>query len=562
MEDGLLDERRWSSYLKLNAEQAHNSRSLAERRQKDREMSKMIRKVINAKKNWLVLIAVILFNNLNLAAAQSPTDRIEDQRPNIILILADDLGWSDLGCYGAEIATPNLDRLAAQGIRFTQFHNTAKCFPSRACLLTGLYAQQVGMDQQPGRFKNAVTLGDVLQSAGYRTLAAGKHHSTQNLVEQGFDRYFGLRDGACNYFNPGKPRPGEGMPSQKRPGKRAWCIDEQTLIPYTPKEKDFYTTDAFTNRAIGYLEEYKNEDKPFFLYLSYNAPHDPLQAWPEDIKKYENRYLEGWDKLRKERYQRQIELGLIGQAMPLSPPTYREWESLTPEQRRTEARKMAVYAAMVDCMDQNVGKLLAKLKQLGEDQNTLILFASDNGCSAELAKGKSNSGPIGSMTRWTSLGRDWANACNTPFRFFKNYSYQGGICTPLIAYWPKGIQNPGRLSDHVGHFIDVMPTLLEISESTYPKAHKGESIPAFEGESFASVFRAQTTPRQKPLFWQWANGKAVRKGKWKLVAWKNEWQLFDMSADLTETKDLSSQHPALVGDLKKAHATWLKESVR
>lgn len=477
-------------------------------------------------------------------------------RPNIILILADDLGWSDLGCYGGEIATPNLDRLAAEGIRFTRFHNTAKCFPSRACLLTGLYAQQCGMDKGPGSFKNSVTLGDVLGDAGYRTLAAGKHHSTDNLVDQGFDRYYGLRDGACNYFNPGLPRPGEGVPSQKRPGKRAWCIDEKTLTPYTPKEKDFYTTDYFTNYAIQYLDEYHNENKPFFLYLSYNAPHDPLQAWPSDIKKYEDRYLDGWDRLRKERYQRQLKLGLIDDSFPLSAATYKNWESLSDERRKTESRKMAVYAAMVDRMDQNIGRLIRKLKEQGRLNNTLILFASDNGCSAELANGKSNSGEIGSMTRWASLGGNWANASNTPFRYFKNYSYEGGICTPLIAYWPDGISNGGRIEDRVGHFIDFMPTLMAVSGAQYPAKHNGNSIPQYEGESFADVFRGAAKPRQKPLFWQWASGRAIWKNNWKLVSWKGEWQLFDIDKDRTETKDLADKHPDVVAKLRSIHEEW------
>lgn len=484
--------------------------------------------------------------------------RPQNNRPNIVFILADDMGFSDLGCYGGEIATPNLDRLAKKGIRFTQFHNTAKCMPSRACLLTGLYAQQCGMDKRPVHFtKNCVTLGDVLRGTGYRTLASGKHHSLDSLYDQGFDRYYGLRDGACNYFNPGKPRPGEGIPSQKRPGKRTWCIDEKTFVGYTPKEKDFYTTDYFTKYAINYLEEYKNENKPFFLYLAYNAPHDPLQAWPDDIKKYEDRYRHGWDVLRRQRYKRQIELGLIDDSMPLSKPTYADWDKLSDEQKATESRKMAVYAAMVDRMDQNIGKLLAKLRELGKEKNTLIMFASDNGCSAEHAKGKTNSGEIGSMTRWTSLGGNWANASNTPYRYFKNYSYEGGICTPLIACWPGVIKNPGAITDRPGHFIDIMPTLIEVSEGSYPDTHKGQTITDYEGESLVDIFKGKTTSRKVPIFWQWARGKAVLKGKWKLVAWRKKWELFDMEKDKTETTDLSAKHPEVVNELKSLHEEWL-----
>lgn len=511
-------------------------------------------KYVITKKFISLLCTAVALLTLSAAAVEN--------RPNIVLILADDMGWSDLGCYGSEIATPNLDRLAENGIRFTRFYNTAKCFPSRACLLTGLYAQQCGMDKLPGSFRNSVTLGDVLRSAGYRTLASGKHHSLTSLYDQGFDRYYGLRDGACNYFNPGKQRPNEDVPSQKTPRKRVWCIDDQTLVPYTPQEKDFYTTDYFTKYAVSYLEQYKDENNPFFLYLAYTAPHDPLQAWPEDIAKYENRYLEGWEALRQERYRRQQEIGLIDASMPISSPTYQDWDKLTTDQQKTEARKMAVYAAMIDRMDQNIGTLIAKLKEFGKYENTIILFASDNGCSAEVAVGRTNSGEIGSMTRWTSLGEDWANACNTPFRYFKNYSHEGGICTPLIVHWPRGIKDAGRTSDHPGHFIDIMPTLMELAGAEYPETHQGETVIPFEGESIASVFSNRPLSRMKPLFWQWDRGDAVLKGKWKYVRWGETRELFDMEKDRTETSDLSAQHPEVVTELETLHKEWLKKCAK
>ncbi len=486
-------------------------------------------------------------------------------RPNILMILADDLGWSDLGCYGGEIETPNLDRLAKNGVRFTQFHNTAKCFPSRACLLTGLYAQQCGMDKKPGEFRNSATLGDVLRSAGYRTLASGKHHSTRNLFDMGFDRYFGLRDGACNYFNPGEQRPGEPVPGDKHPPggkKRVWCIDDKTFIPYTPKEKDFYTTDYFTKYALNYLEEYRYEDNPFFLYLAYNAPHDPLQAWPGDIKKYENRYNDGWERLREERYRRQQEIGIVDGNMPLSIPMYRNWSDLSKAERKTESRKMAVYAAMIDRMDQNIGKVLSKLEKLGKLDNTLILFASDNGCSAEMPIPKNSRGEIGSMSCWSSLGRNWANASNTPYRYFKNDSYEGGICTPFIAYWPKVIKNGSRITDYNGHFIDIMATIVDITGAEYPRELRGESIVPYEGESLLPVFKGKELPRKKPLFWHWRRGKAVMKENWKLVSMKKDgqdnWKLYNMEKDKTETTDLSAKYPELVSELKSLHDEWLK----
>ncbi|MBD3265887.1 sulfatase-like hydrolase/transferase [bacterium] len=482
------------------------------------------------------------------------------KRPNIIFILADDMGWSDLGCYGSEISTPNLDRLAKGGVRFTQMHNTAKCFPSRACLLTGLYAQQCGMDRRPSEITNAVTLGEVLKSAGYRTLMAGKHHGTENPFERGFDRYFGLRDGCCNYFNPGKQRPGEGKPAKKRDA-RAWCIDEKTYKPYTPQEEDFYTTDDFTNHAISYLDEYKNEENPFFLYLAYTAPHDPLMAWPEDIAKYEDTYKVGYEAIRNARFERQKQMGLIDDSFPLSQSTYPAWDTLTEEEKKTEARKMAVYAAMIDRMDQNIGRVLDKVKELGEEENTLIFFASDNGCSAEVVRGGKNvpgTGEIGSMTRWSSLGPKWANVSNVPFRLYKNYSHEGGICTPMIAHWPNGIQGKNRVTSQPGHFIDIMPTLVEVSGAEYPKKFNGETITPYEGESLTSVFQGREFERQKPIFWQWARGKAVRTDRWKYVSWSGSTELYDMRVDKTETNNLAKKKPQVLEKLLNLYEDWWK----
>jgi arylsulfatase A-like enzyme len=485
------------------------------------------------------------------------------EKPNIVLILVDDMGWSDIGCYGGEIDTPHIDSLARQGLRFTQFHNTAKCMPSRACLLTGLYAQQCGMDKRPVHFtKNCVTLGDVLRAGGYRTLASGKHHSLDSLYDQGFDRYNGLRDGGCNHFNPGRQRSGEGVPAQKRPAQRVWCFDDKTLIPYTPESRTFYTTDSFTQYALDFLDEYRHETRPFFLYLAYTAPHDPLQAWPEDIRKYEDRYRDGWAVLRRQRYARQKELGLVDESMPLSRASYRDWASLSDQERTTESRKMAVYAAMVDRIDQNVGRLLEQLRALEKLDNTLILFASDNGCSAEVVRLKNQTGKVGAMTRWTSLGGNWANASNTPYRKFKNYSHAGGVCTPFIVWWPGVIQKPGTLTDYPGHFIDIMPTLMQVAGAAYPGFHKGHAVTPYEGVSLVPVLKGQETSRKAPMFWQWSRGKAVMKGRWKAVAWGETWELFDMSRDKTETMDQSARHPEILAQLKMLHAEWLVHCAR
>ena len=487
-----------------------------------------------------------------------------NQRPNILLILVDDMGWSDLGCFGGEINTPNLDRLAEQGIRFTQFHNTAKCFPSRACLLTGLYAQQCGMNKRPGHFKNCVTLAQVLKAGGYRTLMTGKHHGLDNPCELGFDRYYGLRDGCCNYFNPGVQREGEGVPAhKKRFFPRTWCIDKKVYEPYTPKEKDFYTTDYFTKYALQYLDEYKNEDKPFFLYLAYTAPHDPLQAWLEDIEKYRGKYMAGYEAIRKARYERQREMGLVNESYPLSDPTYYDWNALTEKQKEEEDARISVYAAMIDRVDQNIGKLLDKIEEMEELENTLILIASDNGCAASSEGDYKqynttvNQGEFGSMTRWTKIGYSWSNVSNTPYRFYKVYSHKGGTCTPMIAWWPKGIKGKNRISHHVFHFIDVMPTLIEVAGATYPEQFKGEKIPPIQGRSLVPIFQGKEPAPRGTLFWQYAKGKALRNEHWRLVSDDNgPWELYDMRYDKTETKNLVEKFPEVVQKLDAMYQNW------
>ncbi len=478
-----------------------------------------------------------------------------DDRPNILLILCDDMGFSDIGCYGGEIDTPHIDRLAAGGIRFTQFYNTSKCFPSRACLLTGVYSQQCRMARRHGPIQNAVTLGEVLRTAGYRTLWAGKHHGTENPFDRGFDRYDGLRDGACNYFNPGLQRPGEPKPAQKRYGKRNWCIDGETLQPYTPEQKDFYTTDYFTNRALAWLDEYKGEDKPFLLYMAYNAPHDPLMAWPQDIAKYRGKYRVGYEAIRNARYNRQVKMGLINpKTTPLSKRESPDWETLSEDVRDQEDLRMAVYAAMVDRMDQNIGRLLAKIRELGEEDNTLVMFCSDNGGSSEVVD--IGSGEIGTMTRWSSVRGPWANVSNTPFRKFKNYSHEGGICTPLVVCWPKVVKDGGRICRRPGHFIDFMATLVDIAGADYPSELGDTKITPLQGESLVPIFRGEKLPQRKPIFWQWDKGRAVRQGKWKLVSYNGPWELYDLSTDRTETDNLAAAHPEIVTKLADLWQQW------
>ncbi|MCC5929961.1 MAG: arylsulfatase [Cyclobacteriaceae bacterium] len=514
------------------------------------------------------------------------TDNTHPPRPNIVLILVDDMGYSDLGSFGSEISTPHLDQLAASGIRFTQFTNAAKCFPSRACLLTGLYAQQCGMAHRADTLRNSVTLGEVLQNSGYRTLMSGKHHGKENMYFRGFDRYYGLRDGASNHFNPGKQRPGEPVPAHKVWAQpRAWCIDDSTHLPYHPVPDDFYTTDYFTYYAIDYLQEYKDEDKPFFLFLSYTAPHDPLQAWPEDIAKYKGVYDAGYEQIRRQRYERMKELGIIDDSFPLSNATYEKWDEMDKFERTEEIQRMQVYAAMIDRVDMNIGRLIETLKSIGKYDNTIIMFASDNGGSPGIFPSDGEGynewaglGIIGSMERWTSLGTSWSNVCNTPYRYYKDWSHHGGTCTPFIIHWPGNIQ-PG-ISDYPGHFIDFMPTFIEWSGAEYPLHFKGDTIPAMAGESFAAVLHGEKKDREKPLFWEFQNGKAVRKGHYRLV-WESfteitdpldyaegpddgqgYWALYDMRHDKTETKNIADQHPDIVNEMKALYASWAKDMAR
>lgn len=504
------------------------------------------------KKHSIFLVILIIF----FSSCKNPSN----DQPNILLILVDDMGWSDIGCYGGEVQTPNLDRLAENGIRFTQMHNTSKCFPSRAILQTGIYAQQNGYHKSPNEpLKNCVTIGEVLQTAGYRTYWSGKHHGVETPVDRGYDHYYGLRDGASNHFNPGLRRESEPKPAQKRPD-RSYFIDHEKFQPYTPG-KDFYTTDYFTNYALEWLDEYKDEENPFFLYMSYTAPHDPLMAWPEDIAKYQGKYLEGYEAIRTKRYARQKEMGLIDARFMLSEETYDSWSTLSDSMKQEEDLKMAVYAAMIDRVDQKIGELLQKIEDMGESENTLVLFMSDNGSSAEVVNIPGD-GKIGTLGQWTSLGKNWANVSNTPYRYYKNYSYEGGICTPMIAHWPREIQTNNGLSNFSGHFIDIMATIVDITGAKYPKEFRGQKIVPMQGMSLLPIMQGETVERGKPLFWQWQKGKAVREGKWKIVAHGKDadWELFNVDEDPTEINNLASMQPEIVIKMDALYNSWMQEN--
>lgn len=504
-------------------------------------------------------IALLLTVFLLLSCSRNSSEQPSGQRPNIVIILADDLGYSDIGAYGSEIETPNLDRLADNGIRFTQMHNTSKCFPSRAVLLTGLYAQQTGMDESPGGFKQSVMFGEVLRRANYRTIYIGKHHGTDNPHEWGFDHYRGLRDGAANYFNPGEQRSGDpGQPAQKAAYyPRTFVFDDSLAAPYTPSE-DYYGTDTWTDWALDLLRVYEDEQRPFLLYLSYQAPHDPLQAPEESIDKYEDVYEVGYEEISEARYDRQQQMGLLDERYPRSEPTYRNWESLSDSARTDQVKRMQVYAAMIDRLDQNIGRLLEYLENQGKLDNTLVMFASDNGASAEVVE--IGEGPIGSMTRWASLKEDWANVANTPFRHYKNYSHEGGTATPFIMHWPDVITEGGQINHTLLHFIDIMPTLMALSGATYPESYRGEEIPPLEGMSLMPLLNGDLPARDKPLFYEWGSGRAIQTENWKMVRWEDEWELYDRNTDRTETTNLAGQHPDVVNRLESRWEKWAGEA--
>ncbi len=478
-------------------------------------------------------------------------------RPNIILIMADDLGYSDIGCYGGEIRTPNLDALAAGGMRFTQFYNCAKCSPTRATLLTGQYDQAVGVQNM----EHGVTFAEILRPAGYRTIISGKWHQKPLPTTRGFDRYYGLADGCCNYWNPGiKARPGEGKPGRKKAEPRRWAIEDKVVMGYTPEDKNFYTTDAFADYAIARLEEYKNETKPFLLYLPQTAPHYPLHAWPEDIARYRGKYKIGWDKLRRQRYERQIEIGMFDPKYQMSPRDERvpSWDSLSDSQKDRADLRMAVYAAMIDRMDQAVGRVFAKVKKIGKWKNTLILFLADNGGCPETPDTTPGI-PPGPVEGYRTVGPEWANASNTPYRKYKSTDYEGGNCTPFIAYWP-GVIKPGTKTDQVGHIIDIMPTFMELTGAEYPGRIDNRKLKSLAGKSLLPIFKGERRQGHDVLYWQFGKAKAVRTEDWKLVRLgQADWELYDLDKDRTELNNLASQHPQKVKQMAGMWENWWKK---
>jgi arylsulfatase A-like enzyme len=500
----------------------------------------------------LCLALVALLATAPLASAADadarPSDKPPARRPNIVLIMADDMGFSDIGCYGGEIATPNLDGLAAQGLRFSRFYNNAKCTTTRASLLTGLYPRRQAL-----LTPEMVTIGEALRASGYRTALSGKWHlgSKPPLrpIDRGFDEFYGLMDGACNYFNPARPDP-----AFKGGGVRVWGHND-TIIKEFPD--GFYTTDAISDHAARTIRRYAGEGGPFLVHVCYNAPHYPLHARPEDIARYQGKYMMGWDELRLQRHRRQVEMGLIDakwQAPPRDPEA-RAWD-VEPNKEWQDLR-MAVYAAMVDTMDRGIGRILAALRDSGVEDNTLVLFLSDNGGCAELPGGEDPSQTPGPEETYTACGPGWAYAQNTPFRRFKTWAHEGGISTPLVVRWP-GVVAPNTITHQVGHIIDLMPTLLDVAGGTYPTSYQGHPILPVEGLSLVPILQGRDRPGHDTLFWEWSGNRAIRRGNWKL-AWDKKikkWELYDLDADRTETRDLAASHPDRVTKMAAAWTDW------
>lgn len=550
--------------------------------------------------SWLPLLGFSGFLLSGSNCAERPAAQRQDTRPNIVVILADDMGFSDPGCFGGEIETPNIDRLAANGVRFTNFYNIDRCCPTRASLLTGLYNQQAGIgnmtmdDHEPGYrgylTENTVTIAEVLKEAGYNTAMSGKWHVSNTFerptreeqlawlnhqsdydgpfspieqypVNRGFDRFYGTIWGVVDYFDPFSLVNG--------------------LEPVKSVPAGYYHTDAINDTAAAYIRQMSKEDKPFFLYVAENAAHWPLMAKPRDIEKYEDTYKAGWEAIREARYKRMVAMGMIDSAKaPLSPrwPDDLAWED-NPDSV-WDARAMAVHAAMVDCMDQGIGRILNALEETGRLDNTLIVFLSDNGASPEWA---ANFGPgfdrpgetrdgrrivyaknkevmPGPETSYTSIGPRWANVSNTPYRYWKAWSYEGGVHTPMIAFWPKGIKlQKGSFNRQVGHIMDFMPTFLELANAKYPGEYKGHQITPVEGISLAPIFDGKQRAGHDALFNEHVGGRYARRGDWKIVAPNNNnkiWQLYHISEDETELHDVSKQYPDKVQQLDSLWRQW------
>jgi arylsulfatase len=517
-----------------------------------------------------IRIAVVFFSFLFVGQAvanDSGAESVTDDRPNFVFILADDLGYSDLGCYGGEIETPNLDSLASNGLRFTQFYNTGRCWPTRASLMTGYYPHQVHRDKLPKlgggaggkRQKWARMLPDFLKPHGYRNYHSGKWHLDGKCLAAGFDRSLYVRNEG-NFFT-----------------AKGNLIDD-VPIKVPEDESGYYTTTATIDHAIDCLKDHSENhgDQPFFQYVAFIAPHFPLHAKPEDIEKYADKYVGGWEKMREARHKRQLEMGVLDTKLselePEVGPPYHfpealkklgpgevnrplPWKELTDQQRRFQATKMAIHAAMIDRMDQEIGRLIEQLKTMGQLDNTVIFFASDNGASAEIMVRHGGHDPKaspGSEATYLCLGPGFSSACNTPFRRHKTWVHEGGISTPLVVHWPNGIASKNTLKQTPAHVIDIAPTILDLAGVQKPNEWEGESIPESPGASLAGVLKGDAEVDRDQIWWLHEKNRAIRIGEFKLVSAKGDpWALYDLSKDRAESTNLVTALPEKAKELEK-----------
>ncbi len=521
-----------------------------------------------------VFFAAVFFASVILAGSHPlPAAENDAPRPNIILVMADDLGWSDIGCYGGEIATPHIDSLARDGLRLTQFYNNAICGPTRASLLTGLYCQQVGHRgdrwNEPKNFQKCVTIGEVLQQSGYQTAIVGKWQGRDSALDRGFDRFFGpMCQAKISYFHEVKGNP--------------YYVDrERYELP-----DDFYLTDALNDYALRFLREGLKKKEPLFLYVAHIAPHWPLHAREADVARYRNMYqTSGWDALRARRLANQKQARLIPADWKLAPRPagVRDWKS--DKYKTWQAERMAVYAAQVAAIDRGVGQLLQALKAAGEEDNTLVMFLSDNGAAPDgglapttsgfgfgpksknagwrkdgisIRAGSGPANPPGPHDTFSGYGLAWANASNAPLRGTKLEAYEGGIRTPLVARWPSVIREHGSITGQSGHVIDFMATCLDVAGTDYPSDFKGRKPLPLEGRSLLPVFQGKQREGHEQLCWSVPRHHAIRSGKWKAIRLRSggAWQLFDLDKDGTETTDMSQQEPDRVRQLASQFEAW------
>ncbi len=526
-------------------------------------------------KKFIAFIFFLLFGKLLVVASL---------RPNIIVILVDDMGFSDIGCYGGEIDTPNLDALARGGVRYSDFYNASRCCPTRASLMTGLHPHLTGIghmtnppdsrrhdygDNFPSYrgFLNrkCVTLAELLGSSGYSSYLAGKWHlggdqKSRWPLQRGFDRFYGCIAGSTRFFSPD---------TDDREGRGIFTDNQSVSKVRSTTERPYYTTDAFTDHGIKFIKEGSSE-KPFFLYLSYTAPHWPHQAHEEDIDKYRGKYMKGWDELRKERRQRQIELRLFGEKQKLAPRDEEvpAWSTLNLEKQKEMDLRMAVYAAMIDCIDQNVGKLIRTLKIREQFENTLILFLTDNGACAEgpaLGRGEIVDIEKRNLETNNNYGAAWANLSSTPFRLYKHFTHEGGSATPFIMHWPKAIEPQSKWYRSQAQLIDIFPTLLEVCGVNYPKTFHNNKLPSLRGISLAPSFSGKPLNRKDPMFSEHENNAFMIDGKWKLVGKGvsaplgpilDKWELYNLEEDRTELNDLAEKRNDRLKKMAKAWQAW------